>query len=105
MERNGAVVDHGHAFGGDALAHEAGKGGSLFAVEVAFKPVADRLVQHDARPAGTEYDIHLAGRRRYRFQVSQRLAHRAVDRVLPAVGDKETLIAFTPAIAGAAGFL
>ena len=81
--RHGAVVDHGDALGGDLLAHQAGEGRGLLAVEVAFEPVADRLVQHHARPAGAEHHVHLAGRRRNRFEIDQRLPHRLVDRVLP----------------------
>ena len=83
--RDGAVVDHGDALGGDPLAHQAGEGRGLLAVEVAFEPVADRLVQHHARPAGAEHHVHLAGRRRHRFEIDQRLAHRLVDRGLPGV--------------------
>ena len=82
-----------------------GEGGGLLAVEIAFEPVADGLVQHDARPAGAEHHVHFAGRRRHRLQIDQRLAHRFVDRVLPLVGDDEAFIAFAAAIAGAAGFL
>ena len=78
--RNGAVVDDGDALGGDALADQAGKGRGLLAVEIAFEPVADRLVQHDAGPARAEHDVHLAGRRRHGFEVGQRLAQRLVDR-------------------------
>ncbi len=65
---------------GDALAHQAGEGRRLLAVEVAFEPVADRLVQHDAGPAGAEHHVHLAGRRRHRIEIDQRLAHRLVGR-------------------------
>ncbi len=75
-------------FDGDALAHQAGEGRGLLAVEVAFEPVADRLVQHHARPAGAEHDVHLAGRRRHRVEIDQRLAHRLVDRVLPLVSSR-----------------
>jgi hypothetical protein len=83
-QRDGAVVNDGDALGGDALAHEPGEGRGLFAVEVAFEPVADRFVQHDAGPARAEHDVHLAGRRRHRFEIDQRLAHGAIDGVAPA---------------------
>jgi hypothetical protein len=49
----------------DALADQAGEGARLLAVEVAFQPVADRLVQQDAGPARAEHHGHLAGRRRH----------------------------------------
>jgi hypothetical protein len=49
-----AVVEHRHAGGGDALAHQPGEGRLLLAVEIALQPVADRLVQQDAGPAGAE---------------------------------------------------
>src|SRR5262249_43162907 len=103
--RHGAVVDHGHALGGDALAHEAGKGGGPFAVEVAFEPVPDRLVQHHARPAGAEHDVHLASRRGYSGQGGERGAHRLVDGVLPAFARDEARKALAPAIAVTARFL
>ena len=67
------------------LAHQAGKGRRLLAIEVAFQPVADRFVQHDAGPAGAEHHVHLAGRRRHRLEIDQRLAQRLVDRALPGV--------------------
>ena len=49
------------------------------AVEVAFQPVADGLVQQHAGPARAEHDGHLAGRRRARFEVGQRGVHGLVD--------------------------
>ena len=62
------------------LAHQAGEGRGLLAVEVAFQAVADRLVQHHAGPAGSEHHVHLAGRRGHRSEIDQRLAQRLVDR-------------------------
>ena len=103
--RHGAVVDHGDALGRDLLAHQAGEGRGLFAVEVAFEPVTDRFVQHDAGPARAEHHVHLAGGRRYRFEIDQGLADGVVDRALPGIGGDETLVAFATAIAVAAGFL
>ena len=103
--RQRAVVDHGDAFRRDALAHQAGEGRGLLAVEVAFETVADRLVQHHARPAGAEHDVHLAGRRRHGLEIDQRLAHRLVDRVLPFGLVEERVEAFAPAIAVAADLL
>ena len=100
-----AVVDDGDALGGDLLAHQAGEGRGLLAVEIAFEPVADRFVQHDAGPAGAEHDIHFAGRRRDRFEIDQRLAHRVVGGAAPVLRFDEALIAFAAAIAVAAGFL
>ena len=67
--------------------------------------MADGLVQHHAGPARAEHHVHFAGRRRHRFEIHQRLAHRVVDRVLPARGVEEGLKAFASAIAVAAGFL
>ena len=57
-------------------ADAAGKGRAALAVEVTLQPVADCLVQQDARPAGTEHDGHRAGRRRARIEVGDRLMHR-----------------------------
>ena len=75
-----AVVDDGDALGGDLLAHQAGEGRGLLAVEVAFQPVADRLVQHDARPAAGQHDVEGAGRRGDRLEIDQRLAQRLARR-------------------------
>src|SRR3954465_1233015 len=44
---------------------QAGKGRGLLAVEVTFKPMADRFMQHHAGPAGPQHDFHLAGGRRH----------------------------------------
>src|SRR5262245_58358689 len=67
--------------------------------------MADRLVEHDARPARTKYYIHLAGRGWYRPEVKQRLAHRLIDGVAPSIRCDETVIALASAIAVAAGLL
>jgi hypothetical protein len=75
---NGAVVDHRHAFRRDLRAEQAGEGRCLLAVEVAFQPVADRLVQHDARPAGRQHDVEGAGRGGDRREVDQRLPQRLI---------------------------
>ena len=102
---DGAVVDHGDALGRDLLAHQAGEGRGFLAVEIAFEPVADRLVQHDAGPAGAEHHIHFAGRSGHRVEIDQRLAHGVVGGVAPRLGLDEALIALAPAIAVAAAFL
>ena len=103
--RERSVVDHGHALGGDLPAHQPGKSRSLLAVEIAFEPVADRLVQHHARPAGAEHHVHLAGRGGHRIEIDHRLADRIVDRRLPRARGNEALIGLASAIAMAAGFL
>ena len=86
---DGAVIDHGDALGGDLLAHQPGEGRGLLAVEIAFQPVADRLVQHDARPAAGQHDVERAGRRRDRLEIDQRLAQRFLGAELPAVLGEE----------------
>src|ERR1700710_1942557 len=67
--------------------------------------MADRLVQHDARPAGPEHDVHLAGRRRHRFQIDHGFADRAVGGLAPCLGLDEARIALAAAITLAAAFL
>ena len=59
-----AVVDDGDFFAGDLFADEPCECRRLFAVEVGLQAVADRLVEQDAGPSGTEDDGHLAGRGR-----------------------------------------
>ena len=43
------------------IAHEAGKGRGLLAVEIALEAVPDGLVQQDAGPAGTQHHLGFAG--------------------------------------------
>src|SRR5207244_1050577 len=59
--------------------------GDALAVEVALEPVADRLVQQDARPARTEDDGHRARRRVRGRQLQRRLARRLGGEALPAL--------------------
>ena len=80
-----AVVDHRHQFGGDLLTDAARERGDALAVEVALEPVADRLVQQDARPARTEDDGHRARRRVHGRQLQRRLARRLGGEALPAL--------------------
>ena len=80
---HGAVVDHGDAGCGDALAQQAGEGRGALAVEVALEPVAHRLVQHHAGPAGAQHHGHLAGRCRHRLQPQPGLAQRLVGDAAP----------------------
>ncbi len=103
--RQRAVVHHGDALRRHALAHQAGERRSLLAVEVAFETVADRFVQHHAGPAGAEHDVHLAGRRRHRVEIGERLAHRFANGVLPLRLVEERVEAFAPAVAVAAHLL
>src|SRR5262249_5854224 len=103
--RDGAVVDDGDTLRRDALSHQTGEGRSLLAVEVALEPVPHRLVQHDAGPAGSEHYVHLAGWRRHRFEVDQRLAHRIISRGLPGLRCEELGKILAPAITVAACFL
>ncbi len=100
-----AVIDDGDAGGGDHLAEQAGKGRGLLAVEIAFQPVADGFVQHDARPAGAENDVHRAGRRVDRFEIDERLAQRLVGAVLPVALGDEIAEADAPAAAVGAALL
>ena len=67
----GAVVEHGHALGGHALADAVGEGAAALAVEVAFQAVADGLVQQHAGPAGAQHHVHLAGGGGAGLQVGQ----------------------------------
>ena len=69
---DGAVVQHGHAFGGHPLANPATESAGALAVEIALQPVANRLVQQDAGPTGAQHHGHFTGRRRARFQIGQR---------------------------------
>src|SRR5262249_20887653 len=100
-----AVVDDGDTGGCDALAEQACERTRLLAVEVAFEPVADRLVQQDAGPARSEDDGHLAGRRRDGVEDDQRLAQRLVDRSLPVSALEIFFVAAAAAAAEETGFL
>ncbi len=59
--------------------------------------MAHRLVQHDAGPAGTQHDHHLAGRRRHRAQIDERLAQGLVDLAAPLGGVEIAVIFDAPA--------
>ena len=100
-----AVVDDGDALGRHLLSHQAGEGRGLLAVEVALEPVADGLVQHDARPAGAEHDVEGAGRRGDGAKVGARLRQRLVGDRLPGLGDHEVAEAGAPAGAEGATLL
>ena len=76
---DGAVVEHGHALGRDTLADAPGKGARALAVEVAFQPVADGLVQQHAGPARAEHHAHLAGRCGPGLEIGQRGVHGGID--------------------------
>src|SRR3984957_13751050 len=104
-QRHGAVVDDGYTFRGDLLSHQSGKRRSLLAVEVAFKAMPNSFMQHHAGPARAEHDVHLAGRRRHRFEIDQRAANGGIDSVLPSVGGDEAVVTLAAAIAGAAALL
>ena len=65
--------------------------------------MADRLVQQDAGPAGAEYHLHLARRRRHAFQVDQRLTQRLIDRAAPDRGRGDVIVGEATAGAIAAG--
>ena len=71
----GAIVQDGHALGGDALADAAAEGAGAFAVEVALQPVAHGFVQQHAGPASAQHYGHFAGRGRAGIEVGQGLAH------------------------------
>ncbi len=102
---DGAVIDHGDALGSHLLAHQAGEGRRLLAVEVALQPMADCLVQHHARPAGGQHDVERAGGRGDRLEIDQRLPQRLVGGVLPAVLGDELAETLAPAHAVGAGLL
>src|ERR1700693_2672920 len=91
--------------GADPLAHQPRERRSAAAVEISLESVADRFVQHHARPARPEHHVHLAGGRRHGFEIGERLPDRLVDRPLPGARLQETLITLAPAVAVAAGFL
>ena len=100
-----AVVDDGNARRRDPLADAAGEGRRALAVEVAFEPVADRLVQQDAGPAGAEHHLHFAGRRGDGLEVDQRLCERDVDGPVPLGVSNRSVVeiaAAEPVIAGLA---
>jgi hypothetical protein len=67
--------------------------------------VANGFVQHDARPAGSKNHIHLAGWRRRRVEVDQRLPYGFVAGALPLGGRKEIGEAPAPTIAVTASLL
>ncbi len=68
------------ALGRHLLAHQPGEGGGLLAVEVAFQPVAHRLVQHRLQASPRKHDVECrrpAPARRSRFTSAWRSASSA----------------------------
>src|SRR5579859_656818 len=100
--RDGAVVDHGHAGCCDALADPVREGRQALAVEIALEPVADRLVQHDAGPAGTQHHGHFARRGRDRAEIDERGPERLVDLAAPLRRIEVEIIGGASASAGRA---
>src|SRR6266567_643784 len=94
---DGAVVDHRHELGGDLLPHAPGEGRGLLAVEVSLEPVAHRLVEEDARPAGTQYHRHLPRRRLHGMELHRGLPHRLGCESPPAFAFEEKLQGHAPA--------
>ena len=101
---DGAVIKDGDAFGGDLFAHEVGKRGRAFAVEVAFKAVADGFVQQDAGPSGAQGDVHDACRGGNGLEVDESDTQGFSRGGFPVVGVDEAGQRVTPAAAGVAAF-
>jgi hypothetical protein len=78
-----AIVHHRHALRRDRWPMRPEKGGRALAVEIALKPVPDRLMQQHAGPAGAEQHGHLARRRVDRAEVGLCLFERFVDGAVP----------------------
>ena len=100
---HGAIIHHVHAGGRDALAKQAGEGGCLFAVVIAFQPMADRFMQQNAGPAGAKHHFHLSGWCGHAAKVHQRLAQRLIHAALPGFSTQHAFIGKAPAGAEAAG--
>ena len=98
-----AIIHHVHAGGGDALAKQAGEGGCLFAIVIAFQPMADRFMQQNAGPAWAEHHFHFSRGCGHAAKVHQRLAQRLIHAALPGIATQHTLIGKAPAGAEAAG--
>ena len=76
---DGPVIDDGHAGRGHAFTDPSAEGARALAVEIAFEPVSDCLVEEHAGPAGPEQDGHFARRRRFALEVHQCLRQGFVD--------------------------
>ena len=100
----GAVIQNGHAGGRHAVTQQTGEGRGFLAVEIAFQPVADRLVQQDAGPARPKDHIHRARRGGDGLQIDQRDAQRFARQALPVVALHQPGQAKAAAPAHAAAF-
>ena len=99
-----AIINDGDAGRSDALADLAGKSAAALAVEIAFKAMADRLVQQYTGPAGSEQNGHFARWRRDRSQIGQRLRQCDVDRMFPFMLFEQLVVEIAAAKAVGAGF-
>ena len=87
---NRSIVQNRDAFGRNLLPHEPRKRAGSFAVKVAFQPMANRFVQQNARPAGSEDDIHDTSRCRFCIEVYQCNAQSFAGNRLPVVAPDQT---------------
>ena len=90
--RQGAVIDHGNAFGGHPFADPPGKGRTALAVEVALKAMTDGLVQQNTRPAGAEHHRHFSGRCRAGVEIDHRLMHGGTGVILQGFVAERTVV-------------
>ena len=102
---NGAVIDDGYALRRHLLAHQTGEGRRLLAVEIAFQPVTDSLMQHHARPSCRQHDVECAGGCRLGRQIDQCLTQGLLGAVFPAVLGNEFAERLATAHAIGAAFL
>ena len=73
------VVDDRDLLGRHLLPDPVRKGRRPLAIEVTLEPMADGLVEQDARPARTQYHRHRPRRRSDRIQIHERLTHRLTE--------------------------
>ena len=83
--RDRAIIHNGDALGRNTASHEACKSRCALAVEVAFKPMANRFMQQNAGPAGAKQNIGLARWRRLGIKRHQALPVSLARRILPEI--------------------
>ena len=94
---NRAVIDNGDAWCCNSLPHQSSEGRRLLAIEIAFQSMADSFMEQNARPSGPKNDVQCTGRRRYGFQIDQRLAQGLIHTRLPVFRRDDPFEAFPAA--------
>src|SRR5207248_9766879 len=96
---HGAVIYDRALLAGHALADQAGKRRSLFAIEIGFQSMSNRFMQQHSGPTGSEHNFHFPGRSLACIKLQHRLSRRLAGEVFGCFLPKEEVQCYAPAAA------